>query len=144
MERLNTAAQTTHSIPVTKYSSTLRKSFKFCLCVSAQKPSSESSSSSRIVCLSKPSSLRFPTSFSSHSAYLFSIAGSALNLASPLDDELCHASSSFFFSRAACTEATDRPVSSGKGTKLKRDMRTVEDRWRIEPVMSPITAATPR
>ena len=113
--------------------------------ISAQNPSSESSSSSRIVWASRPSpSLRFPTSFSNHSAYFFSINGSALNLASLLGDELCQASSSFFCSRAARTEAADRPVSSKVGVKLKRDIRTVEDRWRIEPVTRPMTAATPR
>jgi hypothetical protein len=97
--------------------------------ISPQKPSSESSSSSRIVCPIRPSpSLRFPTSFSNHSAYFVSTNGSALNFASPLDDELCHASSSFFCSRAARTEAADLPVSPGVGVKLKRDIRTVEDR----------------
>jgi len=112
----------------------------------SQNTSSESSSSSRIVCPSKLSSLRLPTSFSNHSTYFWSIEASPLHFpCSPLMVELRQAFSSFFCSLAARTEATDRRgLSSGVGVNLKRGMRTLEHMWRIEPVIRPMTAATPR
>ena len=109
-----------------------------------QNPSSESSSSIMVE-PSKPSSLRLPISFSNHSAYFFSFGTLLLNIpCSPLEVEPFQASSSLFCSRAACTEAVDRPVSSGIEVILNIDTRRPEDTWSKEPVRRPMTAAIPR
>merc|ERR1712093_134871 len=52
--------------------------------------------------------------------------------------------SSFFCSCAARTEAADLPVSSEVAVKLKTETRRLDERWRTEPVMRPMIAATPR